>query len=225
MEERATARVISKDEFLRRTIHLGRTSSKNACRSPKKSIGGQNKRMSLSSKTGVLILRGDFGEEGVSFQSLANKLADSQLNLGIDRLRKRRFFCRIDRCECACNVKFEKHPLGEFVHSVNHGARGAVERFRHGFKSVLVHFDDIADLVDEEAHRPVVGANYDINRQLTNRAVCHTKATSQIDSRDNLATQVDQAADYFGNKWHPRHLLEADDFLHLLHRHSKELPL
>ena len=100
-----------------------------------------------------------------------------------------------------------------------------MKSFGSPLESFFVYFQNIPDLVYEKAHGPVVGAHYDIHGELTLRAVFHAKPLAQVESHDNLPTQIDEAANLSRYKGHAGHFLIADDLLHLLHRHAKELIL
>src|SRR6185295_2822182 len=74
---------------------------------------------------------------------------------------------------------------------------------------VLLDLDDFADLVDEEADNPVVGADDEVHGQRLAGIgpVTELKAAAEVDGGDDLSPKVDEAADDIGGQRDAGHLL------------------
>src|ERR1019366_8397078 len=97
--------------------------------------------------------------------------------------------------------------------------------FRRGLEVLILDFQDIADLIHEEADGAVVVAYYDVHREVCRGTWMQAQTTSQVNRRDDLSTQVDEAVDGRGRQGDASHYLIADDLLNFLHFPSKEEPV
>ena len=105
----------------------------------------------------------------------------------------------------------------QLVGAANQLARRALERLRRALEQLFRHFQHVADLVDQQADRAVVGLHDHVHGQLVGGPVAQLETAAQVDGRDDLPAQVDQPAHHRRGQRHARHLLVADDFLHLQH--------
>ena len=122
-------------------------------------------------------------------------------------------------------VEYQQQTARQLVHAQNQFARDALQRFGRALEGLFLHFEHVADFVDEQAERAVGRAHDDVHRQLVFGTLGRVEAAAQIDRDDDLPAQVDEAADHARHQRHARHFLVADDFLHLLHRHAEELAI
>ncbi len=115
-----------------------------------------------------------------------------------------------------------QEPVVQFVDPEDEGPHRAAQGFRRRLKAVFLDLDHIANFIDQQADRAVLGAHHDIHGQHVRRAGRQFKPPPQIDRRDNLPPQVDEPADHRRRQRNLRHVERADDFLHALQFHAEQ---
>ena len=112
-------------------------------------------------------------------------------------------------------VENQQQSIGQLVGTANQLAGRPFERLGRTLEQLFRHFQHVADLVHQQADRAVIGVHDHVQGQLIGGPVAEVEATAEVDRRDDLPPQIDQPADHRRGEWHARHLLVADDFLHL----------
>ena len=89
----------------------------------------------------------------------------------------------------------------------------AHQRLRRRLPGVVVDVDDVTDLVDEQAHGPVVGAQHHVHGPAAVRGLRQGEALAKLDRGDDLAAQVDEPGHRPGGERDGGHVLVPDDLL------------
>jgi len=135
------------------------------------------------------------------------------VRLGRDRARD------VDR---AVGVEHEQELPFELVDSADELLGVGAHRLGHSLEAPLVHFEHVANLVHEKAHRPFARPDDDVHRELVARSRGQTETRPHLDRGDDLATEVDEAADHRAGERHAGHLLVANDLLDASHVDAEE---
>ena len=79
---------------------------------------------------------------------------------------------------------------------------------RGGFlESLVIHFQHVADGIDQEADHFIIGLNDDVHGFLVLWARWELHPVAEVNGGDNLPAQIDQASDFRGGQGHFGHIL------------------
>src|SRR5258708_17162183 len=83
----------------------------------------------------------------------------------------------------------------------------AADGLGYRFKTVLRDLDDIADFIDQQADRAIVGTNYNVHRRMRPAPTCYCSAPRPSLTGSPLAPLLFHPAAYIWRPWPIGHLL------------------
>jgi hypothetical protein len=115
------------------------------------------------------------------------------------------------------------HELAfELVHAENDRTQPRRQRLGRRLEGIVFDFDHVTDLIGQQTHRALCGANHQAHRQHAGGTVGHLQLAAQFEDHDHLPAQVHQAADRRRRQRNGAHFAVRDHLLDLERLHSKE---
>src|ERR1700722_99983 len=129
-----------------------------------------------------------------------------------------RAVCQADR---SLRAEREQQAVPKLVRSADQFAHVALQRFRRALEGLLIEVQNFSDFIHQETHRRVGRANHDVDEVCRIARLAEAEAVAQVDGRQDLAAEIDEAADDFGRQRHGRYRLRPDNFLYLVDGYAK----
>ena len=119
-------------------------------------------------------------------------------------------------------IEHQQQPVLQLVDSANDFPRRRIEVLRRPLVGRGIHIQHVADLVHQQTHGAIVGADHHVGGHLVPGRGGKPQPPPHIDGGDDLAAQVDQPLDDLRRLGHAGHLLEAQHLLHAKNVHAEE---
>jgi len=102
---------------------------------------------------------------------------------------------------CALDVKNMQQAPREFVNSQDQVPYLSLQRIRRWLECAVIDFHNIANCVNEQAHRTFLGTDHDIHRRRIARPWWQRETLSQVNCGHDLAPKVHETCHGVWGQW------------------------